>query len=622
MNRLILILCLLFVALPALATPPQQGYTAFSTIPVLQDGRVKPIDTFARALLLTVNGKSSIYDEVNNQKLTATQWLAELIFNPANSYKRPVFNIPNPQVVQALELEWQQKHRYSFTEITKAIRNQFETIEKIRLQSEEKRSLEQQQLLDLYLKTLQYFQVSRSLSLLWPSITAHDKHLAKWLNVEIKKPYSYFQLMKNHQDISKRIERIRLKKPADMSDMEKDFVQVWFQMELVAKDSTSEDFAIIPDLWKKENWYAPWQLLPSGSGSPQTAEYMRMWQKMSEAYQTGDMAAWHQTAIQAQEFIYKIAPTNTNLLKLEVLYNTLQPFQASLALYVLAFVLLIFSIIFRPILLSRLSFISLSMGALVHLSGLIMRIIIMQRPPVATLYESIIFVGIIAVIFALIIETKRKDKSGLIIGSSLGAVLQFIGMRYALEGDTMGMLVAVLNTNFWLATHVVTITIGYGCCLVGGVLGHVYLIQKALKYKTNRLNNIAKSMLSVTLVALFFAVLGTILGGIWADQSWGRFWGWDPKENGAMLICLWLIWVVHGRITGFIKPFGFALSMVITNIAVALAWFGVNLLGVGLHSYGFTSGIAFNLALFCGIETLFILVISGYILYHKRRREA
>ena len=119
-------------------------------------------------------------------------------------------------------------------------------------------------------------------------------------------------------------------------------------------------------------------------------------------------------------------------------------------------------------------------------------------------------------------------------------------------------------------------------------------------------------MLGITLFALLFTLFGTILGGIWADQSWGRFWGWDPKENGALLIVLWLIMMLHLRITGLIKPLGFCFGMVFANIAVALAWFGVNLLNVGLHSYGFTDNVATNLFLFIFIEFLFALITYGF----------
>jgi len=108
----------------------------------------------------------------------------------------------------------------------------------------------------------------------------------------------------------------------------------------------------------------------------------------------------------------------------------------------------------------------------------------------------------------------------------------------------------------------------------------------------------------MTLIALFFTLFGTILGGIWADQSWGRFWGWDPKENGALLIVMWQLMMIHMRLTAMVKPHGFALGMILNNIIVIIAWFGVNLLNIGLHSYGFAEGIALNLIIFISAELI------------------
>jgi len=244
----------------------------------------------------------------------------------------------------------------------------------------------------------------------------------------------------------------------------------------------------------------------------------------------------------------------------------------------------------------------------------------MQRPPVSTLYESIIFVAFITVLISLVIEFLRKNESGIFIGSILGSFLLFVSFGYASDGDTLGMLVAVLNSNFWLATHVVTITIGYGVTVVASTLAHLYLIKSITNSKNKKqLKKIYDSLLGVTLFALLFTLFGTILGGIWADQSWGRFWGWDPKENGALLIVLWLIMMLHLRITGLIKSIGFCIGMVFANITVALAWFGVNLLNVGLHSYGFIDNVAANLFLFILFEFLFAIITYVFIKNKKTK---
>jgi ABC-type transport system involved in cytochrome c biogenesis permease subunit len=111
--------------------------------------------------------------------------------------------------------------------------------------------------------------------------------------------------------------------------------------------------------------------------------------------------------------------------------------------------------------------------------------------------------------------------------------------------------------------------------------------------------------------SLIFSVVGTILGGIWANESWGRFWGWDPKENGALLICLSQIALFHGRMGGYLRATGFAIASIFTGCVVVFSWWGVNLLGVGLHSYGFTSGLWMWIIYFWGFQAM--VMIAGML---------
>jgi ABC-type transport system involved in cytochrome c biogenesis permease subunit len=263
--------------------------------------------------------------------------------------------------------------------------------------------------------------------------------------------------------------------------------------------------------------------------------------------------------------------------------------------------------------------VSIAIGAAIHMLAIAARIYVLGRPPVSTLYESVIFVGLIVVMLSLLFEGRSRNGLGLIIGGSIGAILHFIGLNYADNGTTMQVLMPVLNTNFWLATHVLTISIGYGVCLFTGVLAHLYLLQK---WRGKEASSLMRSSMAFGLIALLFTVTGTILGGIWADQSWGRFWGWDPKENGAMLICLWLILILHGRVAGILKPMAFIIGMAFLPCVVAVAWFGVNLLSVGLHSYGFTQGIALNLAAFIILETVIIAGLSSLIWQKNKQKKA
>jgi ABC-type transport system involved in cytochrome c biogenesis permease subunit len=183
------------------------------------------------------------------------------------------------------------------------------------------------------------------------------------------------------------------------------------------------------------------------------------------------------------------------------------------------------------------------------------------------------------------------------------------------------MLAAVLDSSFWLTTHIVTIALGYAGFVAAGLIGHIYLFQKVFtKTDEKQLHLITRAVYGIFIFGFIFTLTGTFLGGLWADQSWGRFWGWDPKENGALLIILWGLIVLHSRLAGLIKDTGLAAGAVIGVVLVMCTWIGVNLLGIGLHSYGFSSTGASAFFMYIGLELLF-LTVSGTRLYLKSNRK-
>jgi len=609
LTLLVFVLCL--AALPARAInedvkPSDFNLSAFREIPILHDGRVKPMESFARAYLLAFDGKSALPD------MSAIAWMTEIVFNPERAYQRKIFNVANPDVVNALSLDWREGHRYSFEELSKSFETYGSTIKTLADMDDAQRTPPQRQLLELYSKVAAYAIISESLSLIQPRFRIHDPALAQELHIPHDQDLLFLDLMPHEEDIFASAEKLRDKNPADLSPEEKERAYLALDYAQIARHEQSAIFRVIPPQWQMDGdaWMSPWASILEGHGSPQSAAYVDLWKKMSAAYLHNDHDAWQTYSAAARDKAYELAGAHASewRQKLEVFYLHVDLFDIVLGIYIVSFILLLTSFLGTPRIFYKTAAVLMVIGAFLHMSSITMRIIIMNRPPVATLYETTIFVSFIAVCLSLLFEWKKRDATGMTVGSIIGTVLLFISTRYAADGDTMEMLVAVLNTNFWLATHVVAVTMGYGCALVAGTLGHIYLIKKRLRPKdTAAHTNIINTMLAVALIATFFATLGTILGGIWADQSWGRFWGWDPKENGAMFIVLWLLWQLHGKVAGVLSPLNFASGMVLTNVVVALSWFGVNLLNVGLHSYGFTNNIAANLGLFCSAEILFLI---------------
>lgn len=330
------------------------------------------------------------------------------------------------------------------------------------------------------------------------------------------------------------------------------------------------------------------------------------WQAMAEAYGAGDVERFNQAVTDYRQWLAGVGRDGDGLdrvlkqrIAVEYLFNRLQPFHWAMLLYVLAFLVGVVSWLgwSRP-----LRNIALGIAVLTltyHTIGLGLRIHIHQNAPVTSLYSSAVFVGWVAVILGIILERFSRNAIALVAGSVAGCGSLLIAQSLS-SGDDFEAVRAVLNTPFWLTTHVLTITIGYAAMFVAGIIGILYLFGSVstgfISHKSGL--SMLRMVYGVICFAALFSLVGTILGGIWADQSWGRFWGWDPKENGALLIVLLCAIILHARWSGMIADRGIVVLAILGNIVTAWSWFGVNLMGVGLHSYGFTDSGAVALRAF------------------------
>jgi ABC-type transport system involved in cytochrome c biogenesis permease subunit len=244
----------------------------------------------------------------------------------------------------------------------------------------------------------------------------------------------------------------------------------------------------------------------------------------------------------------------------------------------------------------------------IHTAGLIFRMTLEDRPPVTNLYSSAVFIGWAAVGLGIILERIFRNGVGSVVSGAIGFGTLIIAHHLAMTGDTMEMMRAVLDSNFWLATHVVIVTMGYSATYLAGFLAIIYVVRglftTTLDAATGK--SLERMVYGIICFGTLFSFVGTVLGGIWADQSWGRFWGWDPKENGALLIVLWNALILHARWGGMIRQRGIMACAIFGNIITSMSWFGVNMLGVGLHSYGFIDAAFFWLAGFSVSQLLLI----------------
>jgi ABC-type transport system involved in cytochrome c biogenesis permease subunit len=308
-----------------------------------------------------------------------------------------------------------------------------------------------------------------------------------------------------------------------------------------------------------------------------------------DAYGSGDAALFNQRVHDLSGWMTQHQPRAASRASFEFLFNQLAPFYQSMCLYVLAFLLVCGFWLWSNQSLNRAAFLVLLLALAIHTFGLGARMYLQERPPVTNLYSSAIFIGWGTVIIGLVLERIFRDGIGSACAAIIGYITLIIAHHLAGSGDTLEMLQAVLDTNIWLATHVVVITLGYASMFLAGTLAIIYMIRGIFTHTLTleSARTLTKMTYGVICFATLFSFVGTVLGGIWADQSWGRFWGWDPKENGALLIVLWCALTLHARWAGLIRERGLMVMALFGNVITSFSWFGVNMLGVGLHSYGF-----------------------------------
>lgn len=306
---------------------------------------------------------------------------------------------------------------------------------------------------------------------------------------------------------------------------------------------------------------------------------------------------------------------DTQVMQREVHFYNLHPFGKAWQVYLAAFLvmLVVLSLKQFDFYWGVMGIFTVGLG--IQGYGFIERIAIAGRPPVTNMYESVIWVGFGIAALALVFEIIYRAKYYLLAAAPLAVICLLLADRLpAVLDPTIKPLVPVLRDNFWLSIHVPTITLSYACFALSMGLGHIivghYLFAPQADTRIQRLSGWNYSLLQVGVLLL---TTGIILGGIWAHFSWGRFWGWDPKETWALIALLAYLVPLHGRLVGWLTPFGMGVATVVCFNAVLMAWYGVNfILGTGLHSYGFTTGGSELLvASLVSLDLLFVLAATA-----------
>ncbi len=540
-----------------------QGFALddFDRLPVLEGGRVKPIDSVAKNSLLLIRSQQSFRHR--GRTVSADEWLLDVMFRPEVAEEQPVFVINDPEVLGLIGLQQTPLRYFSFKTLAphlEDIQRQASAAHQI---DAKQRTRFQGAIANLFDRIYLYYRLQNTLQL--PA--------AAGLSAEIE------------------------------SVSTPEAVQ---RQEALVELAAFRPLPPFPGLGV-DAWRSVGEALRAGRAGtidPGLGPLARM----AAAYHSRDAAGFNRAVADLGGIVALRWPGALSQVDSECLFNRAQPFYLGMVIYVLALLALFTSWLWKRSILEPAAFALLLVGALVHTTGLVARVFLQGRPPVTNLYSSAVFVGWSAVILGIILERMYRKGFGIAVAAAAGFASLLVAHHLMADGDTMEMMRAVLDSNFWLATHVVTITVGYGGTFLAGALAIGYALRRHFAPRLDPATS--RSLVSMTYgiicFSLFFSFIGTVLGGIWADQSWGRFWGWDPKENGALLIVLWNALILHARWGGYVREKGLMAMAIFGNVITSLSWFGVNMLGVGLHSYGFMDGAFKTLGAFIGSQMLLV----------------
>jgi cytochrome c-type biogenesis protein CcsB len=583
----------------------------FGRLPALSNGRVQPLDSVGRNALLQLRSTAAVpLEEVPSwkfwhhaQKLKATEWLMEATMKPEVADTRPIFLIHHPDLLNELDLRGKGKEKsglfyFSFNELTNSL-------EKIQSEGRQVAGVDDK------------------------VRTAYQKQVAKLHNA-----LGLYRQLKNTlqpedtKDFAAEIQALRAARPPGLAAIQAQRAGQSFDK------AALDTLAGLLQPYDTQSRLAYARIVPPGPGAPRDAWYNMgqavfeagvrgqelpqaagWFARMSSAYTQNKPAEFNQAVTEYRDWLAANAPAELKKGRAEFFFNNLQAFLHAMIIYICAFVLAAGAMLTISVwpdgseALRRSAFYLTVLALTVHTAGLLFRMWLEHRPPVTNLYSSAIFIGWAVAILGIVLERIYRVGIGVAASSLIGFVTLVIAHNLALGGDTMEMMRAVLDTNFWLATHVVTITLGYAATFMAGFLAIIYVLvglsTPLLGYKLSQRaaeadstqhatrntptlgQALGKMVYGIVCFATLFSFVGTVLGGIWADQSWGRFWGWDPKENGALLIVLWNAAILHALSGDWIRERGLMTMAIFGNIVTSFSWFGVNMLGIGLHSYGF-----------------------------------
>ena len=607
------------------------GYTPWSedvvaaagAMPVQESGRIKPLETRASFAMLLLRGDRRmkiLNDEGEKITITPVEWMLDVFFRPELAAQMPIFRVDNSEVLKSMDIEIEGRgvrDRYSFQEFgphLPTIAERAGKLQDLRERGEkltlvERQTLELGQGLNLYFYLSQYFTFVRDGVVLPSPSGGKDQRVS--LSV----------VMAGFDEIAKVVREMSQSTGTISPQTEELLGQVSSAMEF-----SKFSFHPLPpnssasDTWNSVGDLIEGMIVNNLADPVKAVEDIQRLEKVYLSYEKSP----EEFAKSLREFnIYSFAtlkPKSAKRFKYEVMYNRIKWYKNALNFFILGFLAMLSALFFTKGTVGKVHnvviWVFTGLGLLCILAAMAHRALIVARPPVTNLFETIPYITAGMLIVFLFIETLTRFRVPLLAAPAIGLVGMVFANIFEISSatDNLDPLQAVLRSNYWLTVHVLTIVLGYSAGLAASVVSFVYIFDrmlglqsKAAKKRRRTLTRITYGILGFTLV---LSLLGTVTGGIWANDSWGRFWGWDPKENGALMIVLWTLFILHARVGGLLREWGIHLATAFSAVVITFSWFHVNMLGTGLHSYGFTDG---KQAIWWFYGVVILIVVVGMI---------
>jgi cytochrome c-type biogenesis protein CcsB len=530
------LLCLLAAALATL-TPKALAQGAwqesFGAIPILQDGRVMPMDTFARNLAVEVTGRTKWREGKGPEGFVgreAIELLADLISQPELMWNKPLVRIDHRELKTQVGFDTEQRFFSAAA-------------------------------------------IMRTVSL--------------------------------HTIVAELRDRQSQDDKAKPTPVERAAAEAQSAAMLIASFQPSQDkhYAIVPQSGTDE-----FLTVGIAHGDPGTEDIHAALVAFVDTHKAGADPSAQVTALITTINAYAPLPeAAARSIKLEYFYNHHKPWLMAAIATVVALLLILARWILRLKLFTYLAAVAIVWAVAEQAIGFSLRVVILGRAPVTNTYEAILWLGVVALACGLVGQAINRKSWYLSAGLAASLIALLFAQLVPLSSQT-NSLPAVLRSNYWLIIHVMTIVASYGAFLLSAVLGHAFLIRDVLlRRKPDPQARLIVQTYRVMQIGLILLTAGTILGGVWAAESWGRFWGWDPKETWSLISIVVYFVMLHARYCGWIKDFGLAVASIGGFLAIVWCFYGVNyVMATGLHSYGFGSGGEVWVAAWAVAEIVFI----------------